>query len=257
MMIGYMVNNVLPLRAGEIVRVYVVSRRWGGRFWTTAATLVVERVLDSIFIVGLLGVLMFFVPVPPLVEAAALVMLAIDVAAVSMIVAVAVAPGRFRRIVDRLTSRWPGVHARVVRAFETFVDGLDGIRTRGHLPPLVVWTGVVWIIPAVTAWSALKACDLHLPFIAGWTILAFIGLGVSIPSAPGYIGVFHVAAKFATEMFGVSDAQALGYAIIFHALNFVPVTLVGWVFLLREQMTLGQAAHVTAPPATETAPPSR
>jgi hypothetical protein len=49
-------------------------------------------------------------------------------------------------------------------------------------------------------------------------------------------------------MFGVSDAQALGYAIIFHAINFVPVTLVGWLFHVREQMTLGQAAHVTAPP---------
>src|SRR5205823_1968010 len=64
MMIGYMVNNVLPLRAGELVRVYVVARRWGGHFWTTAATLIVERVLDSLCIVLILGVLVFLVPVP-------------------------------------------------------------------------------------------------------------------------------------------------------------------------------------------------
>ena len=229
---------------GEVVRVYVVSRHWGGRFWIAAATLIVERVLDSIFIVGLLGVLMFFVPVPPVVEWAALVMLGIDIAAVSMIVGIAVAPERLERLVDRLTARWPTVHARARRALTTFVDGLDGIRTARHLLPLFIWTGVVWLIPATMAWTALKACDLHLPWIAGWTILAFIGLGVSIPSAPGYIGVFHVAAKFATEIFGVSDAEALGYAIIFHAMNFVPVTLVGWVFLMREHMSLGEAARV-------------
>jgi len=83
MMIGYMANNVLPLRAGEVVRVYVVARRWkvpnqsaaarAHPFWTTLATLVVERVLDSLVVVLILAVLVLVIPVPRFLEVAALV----------------------------------------------------------------------------------------------------------------------------------------------------------------------------------------
>ena len=62
------------------------------------------------------------------------------------------------------------------------------------------------------------------------------------------------AAVMAVQIFGVPDTTAFAYAIVFHASQFLPVTAVGWIYLLREQMTLGEAAHVSA---GETAPPSR
>jgi uncharacterized protein (TIRG00374 family) len=256
MMIGYMVNNVLPLRAGEVVRVYVVARRWRGpgRFWTAAATLIVERVLDSLCIVLILATLVFFVDVPRQVEIAALVMLAIDVVGVSVLTAITLAPAGCRRLIERLAGRWPAVRDRALGVFEMFLHGLDGIRTLRHLPVLVVATGLVWVMPAAAAWTGLRAAGLDLPPLAGWVVLAFVGLGVSIPSAPGYFGVFHFAAVMAVQIFGVPDTTAFGYAIVFHASQFVPVTAVGWIYLLREQMTIGEAAHVTA---KETAPPSR
>ena len=253
-MIGYMVNNVLPLRAGEVVRVYVVARRWRGRFWTAAATLIVERVLDSLCIVLILAMLIFFVDVPRQVEIAALVMLAIDVVGISVLAAITLAPGRCRTLIERLARRWPSARDRMLGMFEMFLHGLDGIRTVRHLPVLVLATGLVWIMPAAAAWTGLRAAGLSLPPLAGWVVLAFVGLGVSIPSAPGYFGVFHFAAVMAVQIFGVPDTAALGYAIVFHASQFVPVTLVGWIYLLREHMTLGEAAHVTV---KESAPPAR
>jgi uncharacterized protein (TIRG00374 family) len=251
MMIGYMINNVLPLRAGEVVRVYVVARRWGGHFWTTAATLIVERVLDSLCIVLILGVLVFLVPVPPLIQWAALIMLAVDVVGISVLVAIVMAPTRCRRVIAALTRRWPALEARVMRAFDTFLHGLDGIRTRAHTLPLVVWTVVIWLIPAAAAWTCLLAVHLHLPWLAGWVVLAFVGLGVSIPSAPGYIGVFHAAAVLATGIFDVPETAGLGYGILFHAGQFVPVTVLGWLALIREHLSLGEATRVR-PPVDET-----
>src|SRR5207245_2448895 len=132
-MIGYMANNVLPLRAGEVVRVYVVARRWsavgaggtGHAFWTVLATLIVHR-------------------------------------------------------------------------------GLDGIRAPSHALPILVWTAILWVIPAAAASMMLTAMNLSLPWIAGWAVLAFVGLGISIPSAPGYVGVFHAAAALAVGLFGVA-----------------------------------------------------
>ena len=253
MMIGYMVNNLLPLRAGEIVRVYVVARRGSAKFWTAAATLIVERVLDSLCIVMILGVLIFLVEVPRIVEWAAMVILAIDVVGISVLVALTTAPARCRAIIERLTRRWPGLRDRILRAFTMFLDGLDGIRTRGHLVPLIAWTVIVWVVPALAAWASLRATHLMLPWLAGWVVLAFVGLGVSVPSAPGYVGVFHAAAVLATRIFGVPETDGFGFGIVYHASGFIPVTLVGWIYLMREQMTLGDAAHVSpagVPPST-------
>lgn len=242
-MIGYMVNNILPLRAGEIVRVYVVARRWGHGFWTTLATLVVERVLDSLAIILVLATLMLIVPVPPIFQWTATVLLTLDVAAVIALVLVAAAPERVQRRLERRLARWPRLAGRVQRGIATFVRGLDGVRTPGHAVPLVLWTVAVWFAPALAAWTMFRALHLDLPVLAGWAVLAFVGLGVSVPSAPGYIGVFHYAAVLALDIFGVPRAAGVGYAILFHATQMIPVTLVGWIFLLREHVSLGEAAH--------------
>jgi len=253
-MIGYMANNVLPLRAGEVVRVYVVARRWkplgaerAHPFWTTLATLVVERVLDSLVVVLILALLVLVIPVPAFLELAALVVLAVDLAGVATLIALVAAPARCARLIERLTARWPRLRERAVRIFETFVTGLDGIRTPAHLVPLLAWTVLVWLVPAAAAWTMLRALGLHLPFVAAWAVLAFVGLGVSIPSAPGYVGVFHAAAALALGLFGVPQAAAVGYALLFHAAQIVPITLIGWLYLVREQMSLGEATHARPP----------
>jgi hypothetical protein len=242
-MIGYMANNILPLRAGELVRVYIVSRRWGRGFWAVLGTLVVERVLDSLAIVGVLAALVFLIPVPKIFEYIAATMLAIDVVAVAALVTLAVAPSAAARLLARLTSRWPGIERRASQIFGTFVQGLDGVRAPGHILPLIGWTILVWLAPALAAWTMLEAMDLHLPLTASWTVLAFVGLSISIPSAPGYVGVFHYAAVLALEIFGVTRETAVGYALVFHVAQILPVTLVGWLFLLREHISLGEATR--------------
>jgi glycosyltransferase 2 family protein len=248
-MIGYMANNVLPLRAGEVVRIYVLGRKLreserltsAQSFWLVTATLVVERVLDSLVIVLMLAVLVLTIAVPRVVEWAAGVLFAVDIVGVSVLVLVARAPGFCRRLLARLTGRWPAVAQTMTSIFDTGLRGLDGIRTPSHAPRLVLWTTLVWLLPATAAWAMLRAVHLDLPFGAGWTVLAFVGVGISVPSAPGYVGVFHAAATAALEVFGVPRSTALAYALLYHASAIVPITIVGWLFLLREHVSLGEA----------------
>ena len=116
-MIGYMANNILPLRAGEVVRMYTAARRLRvsesltptQAFWLVAATVVIERVLDSLALVLILAVLVFLTPVPAPVEWAAGVLLAVDVVGVVLLGTRARAPHLGRRLVERLTGRWPRV----------------------------------------------------------------------------------------------------------------------------------------------------
>ena len=251
-MIGYMVNNVLPLRAGEFVRVYVAARRlgtrgadgtFGGSLWLAGATLIVERVLDSLTLVLILAALLFVIPVPPAFKYAAGIVLAIDAVAAAVLLALALAPERSRRVLARLGRRWPALQPRAGRVFDMVLRGLEGVRTPAHLGPLAAWTVLVWGLAALGAWALFRAVHLDLPLIAGWTVLAFVGFGVSIPSAPGYVGVWHAAAVLALSIFGVSQATAVGYALLYHASQFVPITLIGWLFLLREHLTLGEATR--------------
>jgi uncharacterized protein (TIRG00374 family) len=256
-MIGYMANNVLPLRAGEVVRIYAAARRLreaepltaSQAFWLVAATLVIERVLDSLAIVLILAVLVFTIPVPAGVQWGAGVLLAIDVVGVGLLLFMARAPERGRRLVARLTRRWPGVAATALTTFDTALRGLDGIRTPAHALRIAAWTVFVWVLPASAAWSMLRAVHLELPLVAGWVVLAFVGLGISVPSAPGYLGVWHFAAKLALEIFGVGPSVAVAYALIYHASAAVPITLVGWLYLLREHVSLGDARRAATPAA--------
>jgi hypothetical protein len=243
-MIGYMMNNILPLRAGEFVRVYVVARRWSRGFWTVLATLVVERVLDSLAIILILGLLVLLIPVPAVLRWAAMALLAADVLAVAVLGLLAAAPRPCERGLRRVTFRWPGLADRGVRVFQRFVDGLDGIRTPGHLLPLALWTVAVWLAPAAAAWVTFRAMHLDLPWIAAWTVLAFLGVGISVPSAPGYVGVWHYAVVLALGIFDVPRPAAVGYALVFHASQILTITASGWVFLLREHLGLAEATHV-------------
>ena len=248
-MIGYMANNVLPLRAGEVVRIYVLARKLresgyatgAEAFWLVTATLVVERVLDSLAIVSMLAVLVLMIPVPRVVEWGAGILLVVDVVGVSALIAVARAPDTCRRVLLRLTRRWPGATRLSVSIFETGLRGLDGIRTPAHLPRIAAWTLAVWVLPASAAWAMLRAVHLDLPFVAGWAVLAFVGVGISVPSAPGYVGVFHAAAAAALAVYGVTREAAVAYALLFHASAVVPITLAGWLYLLREHVSLGEA----------------
>lgn len=248
-MIGYMANNVLPLRAGEVVRAYVVARRVraargvSDAFWLVTGTMVVERVLDSLALVLILAALVLVIPVPHFLEWAAAAVLAIDLASVALLIAIARRPDVSRRLLARLTRRWPALERATVGVFDAALRGLEGIRAGAHLAPMLAWTVVVWLLPALASWAMLRAVHLELPFVAGWTVLAFVGLGISVPSAPGYVGVFHAAAALALGVFGAPPAAAVAYGVLYHASQFVPITLVGWVFLLREQLSLGEAAR--------------
>jgi uncharacterized protein (TIRG00374 family) len=245
-MIGYMVNNVLPLRAGELARVYVVAHRWGHSFWTVLATVVVERILDGVTIVFLVGLIVLSIPVPAYLRWGALVMLVTNLLGIAALAGLAWRPEAMRAIARWIFRRWLPLQNRVERVFDRFAWGVHGVRAPEHTLPLLGWTAVAWGLPVLAAWTVLRALHLSLPWMAPWVVLAFVGVSVSIPSAPGFIGVYHAAAAVALGLLGVGRAEAVGYAIILHAVQFIPVTLVGWVFLLREHVSLGEVGRARA-----------
>lgn len=241
-MIGYMGNNLLPLRAGEVLRVYVVTRR-GQRFWTTVTTLVVERALDGLAVGVVLAFVFFQIPTPREVAWASEVFVGLVGAMLVVLIAIAAAPLPCRILIRSLTYRWPGIERRLLVVFDTMSDGLQGMRRPRQMVPTALWSIAIWVVIVLSVWACFHAASLDLPMTAALCVIAFIGLGVSLPSSPGFIGVIQAATVLALSFFGVGKADALGFSLLLHASQFLPVTLWGLLLLVVEHVSLAEAGR--------------
>jgi uncharacterized protein (TIRG00374 family) len=245
LLIGYMGNNLLPLRAGEVVRIYIASRH-GPRFWTTFATVVVERVLDGLALGLIVGGLLLVVPVSAEMRWSIAVFLAVDLAALLVLVLIAVAPGVCRVLIETIFHRVGWLERRLIALLGTMTEGLRGLRTPRHAIPLALSSVAIWVFLALSVWTAMHAAHLDLPLAASWVVLAFLGLGVSLPSSPGFVGVIQAAVVLALTLYAVPRAEALSFSLLLHASQFFPVTAVGLVCLLLEQVSLTDAARAAS-----------
>lgn len=246
-MIGYAGNNLLPLRAGEVLRAYVVARR-GQRLWTAVATIVVERVLDGLAVGVILAFLLMAVTLPQELWWAAAIFVAADLLLLAMLAVMALAPEPCRWLLLSLARRRPALSRRLSDTLDTFNEGLRGVRTLDHLLPILAWSAANWGLWAVSAWTGLRAARLELPMVAAWTVLAFVGLGVSLPSSPGFAGVIQAAVVLALALFQVPRNEALSFSLLLHAAQFFPVTIWGLILLLVEHVSLAEATRGTPGP---------
>ncbi|HJR04922.1 MAG TPA: lysylphosphatidylglycerol synthase transmembrane domain-containing protein, partial [Methylomirabilota bacterium] len=228
LLIGYMGNNLLPLRAGEVVRVYVASRH-GPRFWTTFATVVVERVLDGLALGLIVAGLLFLVPVTAEMRWSIVIFLALDLAGIVVLATIATAPGVCRALIETICHRVGWLERRLLGLLDTMTEGLRGIRSPRHAIPVLLSSVAIWMLLALSVWTAMHAAHLDLPLVASWVVLAFLGLGVSLPSSPGFVGVIQAAAVLALALFAVPRAEALSFSLLIHASQFFPLTAVGLV----------------------------
>lgn len=228
-LIGFMANNVLPLRLGELIRGYALSRLTPVRLSTALATAVLERVWD-VFVVALLlvWVLPRF-PLPDGLARANTLMLALGVGCL-------VAGWWGVRHAGSLRLAWlPERLAGLVR------HGVDGLRALEHLSLLVqtvVLSLATWLSVAGYYWLLLRACGLDLPLEAGLVVMLAVAVGVALPAAPGFIGTFQYAVVFALSLFSVPREEALSFSIIAHVAQLLPVILGGFIALLRSGLPL-------------------
>jgi hypothetical protein len=246
-MIGYMGNNVLPLRAGEALRVYVVTRR-GQSFWTTVTTLVVERALDGLAVGTVLAFVFFLIPTPREVAWAAEAFVGIVLAMLIVLVAITAVPLPCRILIHSLTYRWPAIEHRLLAIFDTMSDGLQGMRRPSQLLPAAIWSLVIWVVIVLSVWTCFRAARLDLSVTAALCVIAFLGLGVSLPSSPGFIGVYQAATVLALSFFNVGKVDALSFSLLLHASQFVPVTTWGLLLLVVEHVSLTEVTRAGGAP---------
>lgn len=237
--IGFMGNNLLPLRAGELLRAFLAARSARLSFWTTMATLAVERVLDVLSLLLILGAVVLLVPLPLWLKVGALLLLAVDLLAMGMLIVLARDQGRLAARILRI----PRLGATLTRWLSLFAVGLQSLRPGPHLAPLLLWTVLIWVLNAGAVWAALRSGGLALPASASLTVLAFSGIGVSIPSAPGYVGTLQFFIVQALALYAVTGVEAVSFSFLYHAAAYIPLTVLGWLCLVAQGVSLTGTAR--------------
>ncbi len=241
--IGAAANTLFPLRAGEIAKPLVATRRTGHPLAAVVATAVMERVYDLFGLVTVLVVMVLVLPEEPETSTDLVRNLKLygglfglsALLAMGVFFALATRESAARGVFAKIVAVAPGpVRDRFLGLFDGFVAGLGNTRdVRGLLQAglLSVW---MWLDGALAIWCLFEAFGMTLPFGAACFTAVAIALTVALPQAPGFLGVFHVAMQQTMLLWGQEQAQADGFAIVFWAVSFVPVTLVGVIAMWRE-----------------------
>ncbi|MFW5947694.1 MAG: lysylphosphatidylglycerol synthase transmembrane domain-containing protein, partial [Gemmatimonadota bacterium] len=238
--IGFMANNLLPARVGEFARAYALSRLEPIRVSASFGSLVVERMFDGIVVILLLfGSLAW--PTFPEVSGrdfgAGAAWMGVLLAGVFVALLVLVhRPGRVVRWFEGTVARLlPGSMGRLVTdTLDAFLTGVAAVRDWRLVLQAFAWSLVIWFTAALAVWVGFLAFDIHLPFVAAVFRHSIISLAVSLPSAPGFFGVFEAAARIGlVEVWSVAAGPAVAFAIGFHLAGFVPVTVIGLYYVWR------------------------
>ena len=247
--IGMMIGNVVPARAGELARAYALARENGRVSFATAfASIAVDRVFDAVVVLLLLFVAMFDPSFPrgslvggqPVSNWAGGGIIAVVVIVIALY-AIVFFPTRvltwFELVVRRLA---PKLEARGRDAILAFSAGLGVLRAPRRFASVFAWTLAHWLLNALAFWVGFVAVGIDVSFSAALFIQGIIAIGVALPSAPGFFGVFEVAAKAGLAVYGVGADRAISWAIGYHILSFIPITVIGAIYFARLGMRMGE-----------------
>ena len=244
--IGFMANNLLPFRLGEVIRAYAVGRLGGPRFPAAIASIAVERVFDALTVVGLFAFVLTGMGLPADITiggkpAAELVQI-IGIAGLAALMAAAGAafyPDAAERLLRRALP-WPKLADRLAAPLRGFAHGLQVLHDPKRIALIALGSVALW---TVNAWSfALALQSFGLPSDLGTAILVqtCVVFGVALPSTPGFAGVFEGGFKAAALLLGLPQTAVFAAAITYHVLSFIPITLLGAWSLSRTGLTLGE-----------------
>lgn len=237
---GYLASNVLPGRVGEAIRLVLLASEHPVGAVRVLSTIVVERLLDTLSLLVVLGLLLPFVQLPEWMTRSAQVLgIGAPLAAVVIVVLSfwkarvlgwAHAVLRHVRFLDR-----PAIYASI----EHLIDGFAALRGRRG-PAMIAMSFAVWASLIFQVWGVRNAVAPGVPMTGMVFALLVSSLGMIVPSTPGYIGVFEGLVVLTLAPFGVAQTTAMSIALVWHAVNYVLLSLWGLVMLSVHGTSLGQ-----------------
>lgn len=247
--IGFMANNLLPARAGEVARAYAARRLTDVRFTTAFASIAVERVMDGLTLVTLLVIgawaggfsaetVVGGVTLGGIVRGAGAIFTLLLLLAFALVHwperALTVARGVTSTI---LPHRWT---ERFQTVLEGMIAGLEALRSPKSFAIITFWSFVMWLVATASYLVGFFAFHIDAPWTAALVLQGLVAFGVAVPSSPGFFGVIEVVVIGSLALYGIGKGPAVSYAVGYHIGTFIPITLLGIWSLGRTRMGFGE-----------------
>ena len=242
MVIGFMANNILPLRAGEAVRTYMMWKNERLEPASTLATIVVERVFDGLTLTGFLVVASLLIPLDSWLSQLAWVASLVFLIAVLFVFALTIAPIKITAVISAMLTPIPhGFRQMALRLLASFVDGLAILRSGRDTATVAVLSVIAWLMEATMYYILMFSFPFNAQYIASILGTAVANLGTMVPSSPGYVGTFDL--PLSAVMVGTFDINpyiAASYTLLVHAVLVLPVVLLGLFFVWKDGLSLAK-----------------
>lgn len=240
LLIGMFVNNVLPARLGEVARGYVLSRKKGLSFTYSLSTVFLDRFFDLTGLTGLLLFTLIFLPkasLPPTVFHAIYIVIAVLAFCIILIVLLS-----RESFTNHLSKRFLTIErsflSRLTRRLLEVQENLRRIGSPMTIVFFVVMSFCSWFSMSVALYLVICALHVPVPFACVPFVCALLNLAISVPSSPGYVGLYQFLIVYLLSIFGVSRSEGLTVSVLYHASWYVPYTVVGFALSLREHLRI-------------------
>ena len=242
LVIGAMANNILPARLGDVVRAYLLSRRAKLPATATFSNVLLERIIDGCTVIALLsGVLIFAPPDNDWVGPLGASMAALFFLALGACVLLASKPQLFWKLLTPLLKRLPeGLASKVENKLDLLLRGIQVLAQPSVMARISLISLVIWGFEAGIYLVCQEAFGLTIPLSGAILVMAVLTLGLTAPSGPGFVGVFEGLIVAGGSLYGVPPSEGLAFAIAMHLIHYVPVTLIGVVYVWRTGLQLRQ-----------------
>lgn len=241
--IGYFGNNILPARAGELLRAVVLKKDEGIPVSASLATIIVERVFDGVVMLGFV-----FVNLSELalltqssgfvgdIRTLAFLGTVVFLGALAVFLGLAMFPERGLALVRGLVQRIiPARYAeKILGLADRFLGGLASLRSPRMILMVFLTSVVIWLLETAKYWFVMHAFPFQVSFFALMLMNGIVNLATTIPSAPGYVGTFDAPGIAVLQAYHVPKAIAAGYTLALHAALWAPITLLGGYYMLRK-----------------------
>jgi len=221
-LIGYFGNNVLPLRLGEVLRAYILGKRYALSKSYVFGTIILERILDTASLVILAGTLLLIFPLNSDIKT----YIYIGFGAVAVFLVIMIFLKRLHLVISE-GSLWRNV--------TNFIEGFRNIQPE-RLPVIFILSIIIWLVYWLDVHLIQMAFKLDMAPSQSLLLLIISSLVISIPSAPGMIGTFHAGVKYVmVGLLGFSPDLSNTFAIVLHAYGYIAYTVVGAIYFMKSQ----------------------
>ncbi len=241
--ISFMANNVLPLRAGEVIRIFLIGQKEEISKTSAVGTIIIERMMDIFAILSLSTLVFMSHPFPNYIRSMWIIFLAVLVGLIVILYGLMYFRNKTLYLLNRFILRFlpDKLENKIENLINDFINGLEILKKGHHLFLSIVISIGVWSINALAFYFVAQGLGLtQITYTGAILVMTIVTLGISLPSSPGFVGVYEAAGIGACLLLGVEKSRAAAFIMLIHAVQILTILAVGMFFLTREHLSLIQ-----------------